>query len=87
MTTGPSTEGHDAAGKPDSKDQGPTQVWSIPQPERIPRPTAAPAAAALGITLIAFGGLTSGIVSVAGALLAGAAAAHWIREMHDAAGE
>lgn len=59
--------------------------WSTPKPERIPHPTAMPAATALGVTLIAFGALTSTIVSIAGALLTSVAVARWIKEMHDAA--
>jgi len=59
--------------------------WSAPKPERIPQPTAMPAATALGVTLIAFGALTSTIVSIAGALLTAFAVARWIKEMHDAA--
>jgi len=61
--------------------------WSEPKPETIPQPTAAPAAVALGVTLIAFGGLTSSVVSVVGALLAAGALFRWLTEMHDAAEE
>ncbi len=61
--------------------------WSVPKPETIPRATAAPAAVALGVTLIAFGGLTSSVVSVFGALLTAGALVRWLTEMHDAAEE
>jgi hypothetical protein len=61
--------------------------WSVPKPETITRATAAPAAVALGVTLIAFGGLTSSVVSVVGALLTAGALVHWLTEMHDAAEE
>jgi hypothetical protein len=61
--------------------------WSMPKPEQIPRPTSTPAATALGVTLIAFGALTSAIVSVGGALFTAVAIARWIKEMHDAAEE
>jgi len=61
--------------------------WSVPKPETIPRPTAAPAAVALGVTLIAFGGLTSWIVSIAGTVLTIGALARWLTEMHHAADE
>jgi len=61
--------------------------WSVPKPETIPRPTAAPAAVALGVTLVAFGGLTSSVVSVVGLLLTAGALFRWLTEMHDAAEE
>ncbi len=44
-------------------------------------------AVALGVTLIAFGGLTSSVVSVFGALLTAGALVRWLTEMHDAAEE
>jgi hypothetical protein len=69
----------------DSADGRRQSAWSAPQPERIPPATVAPAAVALGLTLLAFGALTSPILSVVGALLASGAAASWIKEMHDAA--
>jgi hypothetical protein len=59
--------------------------WTVPQPETIPDPTAAPAAVALGVTLAAFGGLTSWILSAVGAVVAVAALVRWFKEMHDAA--
>jgi len=59
--------------------------WTVPQPETIPDPTAAPAAVALGVTLVAFGGLTSWIPSAVGAVVTVAALVRWFMEMHDAA--
>lgn len=61
--------------------------WTLPQPEHVPRSTAAPAAVALGATLVGFGVLTSAIVSAAGAVVVVAAAVRWVREMHHAAAE
>lgn len=59
--------------------------WTEPEPKTIPEPTAAPAAVALGVTLVAFGGLTSWILSAVGAVVTVAALVRWFMEMHDAA--
>ncbi len=55
----------------------------IPRPsvETPPRPTYAPAAAALGITLMAWGLLTMWIMSVVGLGLFAWSMASWIREI------
>jgi hypothetical protein len=60
-------------------------VWAEPRPERIPPATFAPAALALGVTLLAFGAVTSPILSVVGGLLTCVASLRWIKEIHDAA--
>ena len=62
---------------------GPSSGWSTPQPERVPAPTVAPAALALGATLAAFGALTSPIISIVGGAVAGGAVVAWIRGNHD----
>jgi hypothetical protein len=85
MRTDTPLQSHEAPGGRDLGDRGSSRQWAVPKPERIPRPTPAPAATALGITLIAFGALTSTIISAAGAVLFAVAAARWIKEMHDAA--
>ncbi len=84
-----STEGDAAAGVGAGSDRvtedagGPG--WTTPEPESVPRPTAAPAALALGLTLLAFGALTSWIISAMGAVVAVGASGRWITEMHHAA--
>ena len=67
----------------DAASSGPSSGWSTPQPERVPAPTVAPAALALGATLVAFGALTSPIISIVGGAVAGGAVVAWIRGNHD----
>ncbi len=57
--------------------------WTLPLPHRIPPPTWSPAGLALGVVGIALGLLTNGLVLAAGALVAGASLAVWIREVRD----
>lgn len=58
--------------------------WSLPLPDRIPRPTWSPAGLALGVVGIALGLLTNALVLAAGAAVAGASLAVWIKEIrHD----
>lgn len=55
--------------------------WAEPLPEKIPAPTYAPAALALGIVLILWGLIASWMISLAGGLVSAAALAIWIREL------
>jgi hypothetical protein len=59
----------------------PRAGYSRPKPERIPRSTAWPAAMALGITLLAWGLITSPIVLGVGLVLFASALAGWIGEI------
>lgn len=52
--------------------------------EELPRPTAWPAALALGVTGILWGILTSGIITIVGAVVAGFAVVGWVGELRDA---
>jgi hypothetical protein len=52
--------------------------WHKPKPERLPKPSYAPASMALGLTLVLWGVVTSWIVSAIGLALTGVAAALWI---------
>lgn len=54
--------------------------WVPPRPARVPRDTYAPAAAALGITFVFWGVVTTPIISVVGVVVFGLALAAWIRE-------
>jgi len=86
MTTNSSLESGNSREAPQAAEGGRRAGWAIPRPERIPPATFAPAALALGVTLLAFGALTSPILSVVGVVLACGASLRWIKEMHDAAG-
>ena len=55
--------------------------WAEPLPEKIPPPTYAPAALALGIVLILWGLIASWMISAVGGLLAISALSYWIREL------
>lgn len=57
--------------------------WGLPLPHRVPRPTWSPAGLALGTVGIALGLLTNPLVLAAGALVAVASLAIWIREIRD----
>jgi hypothetical protein len=62
----------------------PGDDWNVPRPERIPRPTSWPAAMALGITLFAWGLITSPVVLGLGLTLFLLSLGGWIGEMrHD----
>jgi hypothetical protein len=54
-----------------------------PLPETLPRPTAWPATVALGVTLLAFGVVTSSIISVAGLGLFLLGGAGWFKELRN----
>lgn len=57
--------------------------WSLPLPDRVPPPTWAPAALALGVVGLALGLLTNPLVVAAGGLVSLAALVAWIRELRD----
>jgi hypothetical protein len=58
--------------------------WHPPLPEKIPEPTVWPFVLALGATLLAWGVVTSWMISVVGMLLFAAGMGGWIAEMrHD----
>ncbi|MGH7298631.1 MAG: cytochrome c oxidase subunit 4 [Polyangiaceae bacterium] len=59
----------------------PREGWNVPRPERIPRPTAWPAGMALGITLFAWGLITSPVVLGLGLTMFAASLAGWIGEI------
>lgn len=55
--------------------------WHPPLPERLPEPTVWPLVLAFGATLMAWGVVTSWIISVVGLLLFAAGAGGWISRM------
>jgi hypothetical protein len=55
--------------------------WQLVEREPLPRPTYWPAALAFGITLLAWGILTSWIISIAGGIVLAVALAGWIGEL------
>ena len=55
--------------------------WNVPKPDRIPRPTVWPAAMALGITLFAWGLVTSPVVLGLGFVLLVVSLGGWIGEI------
>lgn len=55
--------------------------WSEPQPAKLPKPTYWPATLALGNVLIAWGLVTTEVISVVGAVLFSIAAAGWLRDL------
>ena len=58
--------------------------WSRPKPEHVPHPTYWPAVLALGVTFLAWGLITSYVISAVGLVLFGLALGGWIWEMrHD----
>ncbi|HEY3821414.1 MAG TPA: hypothetical protein VGL81_29810 [Polyangiaceae bacterium] len=59
----------------------PREGWNKPRPERIPRSTAWPAALALGVTLLAWGLITSPVVLAVGGALFAVALGGWIAEI------
>ena len=61
--------------------EDPASGWSAPQPEKLPRPTFAPAGIAFGATLLLWGLLTSYLVSIVGLLVFAASLFLWIREI------
>jgi hypothetical protein len=58
--------------------------WSHPLPEKLPQPTISPFVLSLGACLIAWGALTSWIITVAGLVLFAIGGAAWVERMrHD----
>jgi hypothetical protein len=57
--------------------------WHKPLPEKLPEPTAWPAVLAIGACLLAFGVLTSWIISAAGLVIFAIGAGGWIGRMRD----
>ena len=58
--------------------------WHPPLPEKIPEPTVWPLVQAFGATLIAWGVVTSWIISVVGLLLFVVGTGGWVADMrHD----
>ncbi len=55
--------------------------WSVPRPDRLPRPTYAPAGAALGAAFLVWGILTSFVITIVGLLIFVVSIAAWIREI------
>lgn len=55
--------------------------WSVPRPERIPRPTYWPAIMALAIAFMLFGVVTSWIFSGTGAVMFVLSLGKWIGEL------
>ena len=59
----------------------PREGWNVPKPAHIPRPTAWPSALALGVTLFAWGLVTSPVVLGLGVTVFTFALAGWIGEI------
>lgn len=57
--------------------------WSAPLPERLPKPSVWPMVVALGTCLLAWGIVTSWIISVVGLIAFIAGMAGWIMEMRN----
>lgn len=55
--------------------------WSRPRPEHLPRPSSWPALFALGVTLFAWGVVTSPVLLLFGGALLAFALGHWIGEL------
>lgn len=60
--------------------EGERSGWSVPRPERIPGDTYTPAVMAVGITFMAWGLVTTLIISGVGAVLFAFSLASWIGE-------
>ncbi len=78
--------------KPDNKhaETAPTAggtEWHLPLPEKLPAPTAWPMVQALGATLLAWGVITSWIISAAGLALFAAGTGGWIARMRHEEGD
>lgn len=57
--------------------------WLRPLPEKLPKPTSSPAVLALGVCLLAFGIVTSWIISMVGLSLFLLGAGGWIARLRD----
>ena len=60
---------------------GMREGWNEPRPEKLPEPTAWPAALALAVTLILWGFVSSFIVTGVGVVLFVAALAGWVGDI------
>jgi hypothetical protein len=59
--------------------------WNMAFPERLPKPTAAPAIFAFGVTLFAWGLISSPLLCLMGGIVLLYALLHWVGEIwHDA---
>lgn len=79
--TSPPTSNAPSSSAPDSR-----PGWTTPLPDRLPRPTYAPAALALGIVFFLWGFVTTWIVGLVGFALIAVALAVWIKEVQRADG-
>jgi hypothetical protein len=59
----------------------PRENWSVPRPERIPRPTYWPAIMALAIAFVLFGTVTSWAFSITGIVMFALSLTKWIGEL------
>jgi hypothetical protein len=57
--------------------------WHVPLPETLPQPTAWPAVLAFGSCLLAWGIVTSWVISLVGLIIFLAGAGGWIARMRD----
>jgi hypothetical protein len=53
------------------------------QPEKLPLPTVWPATLSLGVTMMAFGIVTSWVMSVSGAIIFLCGAAGWVEDLRN----
>jgi heme/copper-type cytochrome/quinol oxidase subunit 1 len=59
--------------------------WTAYPPERLPAPSASPILFAFGVTLLAWGIVSSFVVSLIGAVVVAVSLLHWMGEIaHDA---
>lgn len=69
------------ADKNDDSANGRSPGWHAPLPESLPKPTVWPAVLALGACFLAWGILSSWLVSAAGGVLFAAGCAGWIADL------
>jgi hypothetical protein len=55
--------------------------WNVPKPDAVPRPTSWPAGLALGITLFAWGIISSPVILAVGLVVFVVSLAGWIGEI------
>ncbi len=58
-------------------------TWHAPQPERLPKPTAWPFFVAFGSTMLAWGFVTSWVISLVGVVIFAVGIGGWIERMRD----
>jgi len=61
----------------------PADDWHTPRPDTLPEPTAWPFVLSIGVCLLAWGVVTSWVISLIGGLIAAVAIGGWIRRMRD----